>query len=117
MGGLRSGEVQEGALLDLASLAVALASIAVRDARGCRPKSERDSYGKSFRRIASDGRRWSAFGVTELGVWYGGGESGVASDTAGAGTRSRRSSSIRARITGKSSAARGRVMFPPFDFS
>jgi hypothetical protein len=90
-------------------------NIAARDARECRLKSER-TYGKSFRRIAGDGRRGSAFGVTELGVWYGRGESGRASGTVGA-ARSRRSSSIRARITGKSSAARGRVMFPPFDFS
>ena len=36
--------------------------------------------------------------------------------SAGTWTFSRRSSSIRARITAKSSAARGRVTFPPFSF-
>ena len=38
------------------------------------------------------------------------------SSSAGSGTLSRRNSSMRARITAKSSAARGRVMSPPFSF-
>ena len=38
------------------------------------------------------------------------------SSSAGSGALSRRNSSMRARITAKSSAARGRVMSPPFSF-